>query len=295
MPTPSMSVRPMTLRAGVAARQRPAVLPVHRHAGELRARRSGRRGRRRPGGRRRGSRGRPRPSPSASSSRRSALRSRTSANVAARPSGSLTCIGLTAIVLAGTDRASSSPSRSKIDPRWARSGRSRVHCWVAALRRASPSTVCSRPTLTSTAARISSITTSVVIRRRRGWPAEKRSASRLRARADRAPGALARVGRLDRACLGGRRAGTGRRGGGRRPACGPADGAICGGPPAPGRNGAATAHRRDDSRWQPDESLRAVGGDQSWVASADASDRALARERPTTVCVAGERIIRALL
>ena len=98
--------------------------------------------------------------------------------MSAVPSGSSTCLGLTAIVLAGTDSASSSPLRSKIEPRWARSGRSRVHCWAAALRRASPSNVCRAPTLTSTAERTSSITTSVVISRRRGCPAVKRDVSR---------------------------------------------------------------------------------------------------------------------
>ena len=94
------------------------------------------------------------------------------------PSGSVTCLGLTATVLAGTDRASSSPLRSKIDPREARSGRARVHCAVAALRSWSPSRVCSRPTLTRTAASTRSTTTRVAISRRRGCPAEKRFASR---------------------------------------------------------------------------------------------------------------------
>ena len=141
--------------AGVAAGQHPPVLAVDVTPARSSAAIWSADRRRRPGGRRTRSRmslGRPSLRDAA---RRGLLvgRGRGARRASsAVPSGSLTCLGLTAIVLAGTDSASSSPLRSKIAPRWAGSGRVRVHCSAPALRSVVALVVCSRPTLTSTTA-----------------------------------------------------------------------------------------------------------------------------------------------
>ena len=93
------------------------------------------------------------------------------------PAWSSTCRGLTAIVDPGTERASSSPLRSKIVPRWAGSSRLRVHSSAAWARSASPPVPCMRPILASTPPRTRTSTTSVQIRRARGRPAPKRLTS----------------------------------------------------------------------------------------------------------------------
>ena len=120
---------------GVAARQRAPILAVDRDAGEVEVARAGRRGRRRPGGRRTTKPFVVSSIAATSSSRRSSSRPSTVAKTVAVPSGSVTCLGFTATVLAGTDRASSSPLRSKIEPAGRSSGRVLVHCALAALRR----------------------------------------------------------------------------------------------------------------------------------------------------------------
>ena len=159
-----------------------------------------------------------------SSWRFSSLRPRTLVRIAAVASGSSISFGLMLMLFAATDIASSSPLRSKMVPRSAGTSRERVHCRVPSIRSAWPSLVCRTPTLNSTSASTSTSEPSSTIRRWRGCPAPNRNsraceclgattrhAARCAARRGGAARRRGAGGRTARRALG---AGPRRRGGG---------------------------------------------------------------------------------